>query len=148
MPVIDVSYPKSTFTVNDKQKIAMWFSDKVINWEGWSDDNTTKKADTIAWSTFNEHNQDDIFVGGEPTNRKLIRVSITTPAGAVSDKLKKIIIEEVDELIMSLLSNGDAIECQDRVWVTFIDLREGDWGSEGKIVTLDNLIQLISGNAG
>jgi phenylpyruvate tautomerase PptA (4-oxalocrotonate tautomerase family) len=146
MPIMDVSYPDGALSEPDKKKLADWFSRRVISWAGWDGSKSSDSADAIAWATFSPYSQSDCYVGGRKTTRKLFRVAITTPKGAAGADLKLKVIGEVDAMFDSLVEGGLAAG-DHRVWTTFVDLEEGDWGSQGKAVTLRGLIEQIAASA-
>jgi phenylpyruvate tautomerase PptA (4-oxalocrotonate tautomerase family) len=143
MPIMDVSYPDGALSEADKGKLADWFSRRVISWGGWDSSKNSDSADAIAWATFSPYSQSDCYVGGRKTSRKLFRVAITTPKGAASPDLKRKVIAEIDAMFDSLVEGG-LVAGDHRVWTTFVDLEEGDWGSQGQVVTLRGLIEQIA----
>jgi phenylpyruvate tautomerase PptA (4-oxalocrotonate tautomerase family) len=146
MPIMDVSCPEGSLPESAKAKLADWFSRRVISWAGWDSSKGSDSADAISWVIFSTHSQADCFVGGKKSDRKLFRVAITTPKGAASPELKRAVIAEVEAMFESLVPGGVA-GGDHRVWTTFVDLTEGDWGSQGEVVTLRGLVEKIAASA-
>lgn len=110
----------------------------LLKWEG-APDNDFFRAQ--AWIYAHELPEGALAVGGrrEDTAPRY-RLDVTVPAGALSDRRKAGLVEEVTALVLAAEGGGapdDAAKL--RVWVLIREVPDGNWGAAGQVIRFADL---------
>jgi phenylpyruvate tautomerase PptA (4-oxalocrotonate tautomerase family) len=135
MPQIQLTVPAGALTDEGRTTIQRDLAATLLKWEG-APDNAFFRAQ--AWSYLHELPAGAQITAGDDQPR--FRVDVTVPAGALSDRRKSGLVEEVTQTVLAAagLDAGEAL----RVWVLINEQPDGTWGAGGQIIRYADLIAL------
>jgi phenylpyruvate tautomerase PptA (4-oxalocrotonate tautomerase family) len=137
MPQIQLTVPAGALTDEGRTTIQRDLAATLLKWEG-APDNAFFRAQ--AWSYLHE-----LPAGAQITaddDQPRFRVDVTIPAGALSDRRKSGLVEEVTQTVLAAagLDAGEAL----RVWVLINEQPDGTWGAGGQIIRYADLVALAT----
>lgn len=135
MPQIQLTVPTGALTDEGRASIQKTLAGVLLKWEG-APDNEFFRAQ--AWAYLHELPSGAQITAEDDAPR--FRVDVTVPAGALSDRQKAGLVEEVTEAVLAAagLGAGDAL----RVWVLINEQPDGTWGAGGRIFRYADLVAL------
>src|SRR5256885_14782716 len=83
MPMIEVTAPAGAIAPDAREELLDELAGRLLHWEGAPD---TEFFRANSWIYFNELPEDALYVGGRPGGDARIRVDVTTPEGALSQR--------------------------------------------------------------
>ena len=143
MPVIELTAPAGAIAPDARETIQRDLAQTLLRWEKAPD---TELFRSIAWSYLHE-----LPEGAQTTaedDEPRFRVDVRVPEGALSDRRKAGLVDEVTSVVMK--AAGLSAEHSLRVWVLIHEQPDGTWGAGGAIVRYSDLVQLAgqaNGNA-
>jgi phenylpyruvate tautomerase PptA (4-oxalocrotonate tautomerase family) len=145
MPMIDITMSRGALDENAKAKLADRLSGDLIELEG-AVDNPFVRA--ITWCFI--HEREDIFVGGEPTDKPVYRVVITIPEGVglygpLGIENRRTLVKRVGEAVLTAEGTEFTTVEAARVWVHVTQIDDGQWGAFGELVTMPDIVAYGSG---
>lgn len=134
MPMIELTAPAGAIPADARDELLDELAGRLLHWEGAPD---TEFFRQISWVYFNELPADALYVGGRPGGSPRVRVEITTPQGALSQRRRAGLVADVH----SAVSRAAGIAPEDglHVWVMCREIDEGSWGAAGQIVAFEQL---------
>ena len=90
-------------------------------------------AQSLVWAYYDEQPADTIYVGGKNVEQPPLRISVTTPEGALHDATRKALVEEIGQIVDELVG---PFEGRLNHWAMLYELNEGGWGGGGQIFPL------------
>lgn len=135
MPQIQLTVPVGALTDEGSATIQKTLAGVLLKWEG-APDNAFFRAQ--AWSYLHELPTRTQVTAEDDEPR--FRVDVTVPAGALDDRRKSGLVEEVTQAVLEAagLEAGDAL----RVWVLINEQADGTWGAGGSIFRYADLVAL------
>ncbi|MGY2875503.1 phenylpyruvate tautomerase PptA (4-oxalocrotonate tautomerase family) [Marmoricola sp. URHA0025 HA25] len=135
MPQIQLTAPAGALTDQGRATIQKALAGVLLKWEGAPD---TAFFRAQAWSFLHE-----LPAGAQVTaedDEPRFRVDVTVPAGALSDRRKSGLVEEVTQVVLAAagLDAGEAL----RVWVLVNEQPDGAWGAGGQLIRYADLVAL------
>jgi 4-oxalocrotonate tautomerase len=70
-------------------------------------------------------------------------VNIRVPEGSLSEEKKNRMIELVTDAVVEAEGYGDAVK--PITWVIIEEIKDGNWGANGRAVKLEDLAKLVKG---
>jgi 4-oxalocrotonate tautomerase len=70
-------------------------------------------------------------------------VNIRVPEGSLSEEKKNRMIELVTDAVVEAEGYGDAV--RPITWVIIEEIKDGNWGANGRAVKLEDLAKLVKG---
>jgi phenylpyruvate tautomerase PptA (4-oxalocrotonate tautomerase family) len=134
MPMIEVTAPEGAIPHDAREELLEELAGTLLRWEGAPD---TEFFREISWVYFNELPADGLYVGGRPGGAPRVRVEITTPEGALSQRRRAGLVADVHAAVSRVA--GIAPEDGLHVWVLCREIAEGSWGAGGAIVEFAKL---------
>jgi phenylpyruvate tautomerase PptA (4-oxalocrotonate tautomerase family) len=134
MPMIEVTAPAGAIAPEAREELLEELAGRLLHWEGAPD---TEFFRSISWVYFNEVPADGLYVGGRRGGEPRIRVEVTTPEGALSQRRRAGLVADVHAAVSRVA--GVAPEDGLRVWVLCREIAEGSWGAGGAIVEFEQL---------
>jgi phenylpyruvate tautomerase PptA (4-oxalocrotonate tautomerase family) len=135
MPMIEVTAPTGAIASESREELLDELAGRLLHWEGAPD---TEFFREISWVYFNELPADGLYVGGRPGGAPRVRVEITTPEGALSQRRRAGLVADVHSAVARAMG-VTAEEAGLRVWVLCREIAEGSWGAAGAIVEFSKL---------
>jgi phenylpyruvate tautomerase PptA (4-oxalocrotonate tautomerase family) len=137
MPQIQLTVPTGTLTNDGRATVQKTLADVLLKWEG-APDNEFFRAQ--AWSYLHELPGGAQVTAGDDEPR--FRVDVTVPAGALDERRKSGLVEEVTQVVLAAadLDAGEAL----RVWVLVNEQPDGTWGAGGQIFRYADLVALAN----
>jgi phenylpyruvate tautomerase PptA (4-oxalocrotonate tautomerase family) len=134
MPMIEVTAPAGAIAPEAREELLDQLAGTLLHWEGAPD---TEFFREISWVYFNELPADALYVGGRPGGTPRLRVDITTPEGALSQRRREGLVADVHAAVSR--AAGIAPENGMHVWVLCREIAEGSWGAGGQIIQFEQL---------
>lgn len=137
MPMIQLTVPGGVLSAEARGALQKTLAATLSHWEGVPD-NAFFRAQ--AWSLVEE-----VPAGAFTTledDLPRFRVDVTVPEGALSDRRKAGLIEQVTAEVLAAAGLGAADAL--RVWVLIREQPEGTWGAGGNVVRFAELKALAA----
>src|SRR3954464_3790049 len=126
MPMIEVTAPTGAIPHDARDELLEELAGTLLRWEGAPD---TEFFREISWVYFHELPADGLYVGGRLGGQPRIRVEITTPEGALSQRRRAGLVADVHAAVSR--AAGISPENGLHVWVLCREIAEGRWGGGG-----------------
>ena len=134
MPMMDLTLPAGTLDQDARTQLVDDLTTALLRAERAPD---TEFFRSVTWVFVHELAATEIYSAGRPIEQPLVRLDVTTPEGAVSDRRRAELVADATRLLGNAL--GIAEEDRLRVWVTCREVAEGSWGASGQIVQFQAL---------
>lgn len=131
MPLIQVSATEGALDENDQAILMKRLSDAVLKAERAPIEDAG--AQSLVWAYYHELPPKGVFVGGENLDKSPLRIAVTTPEGALNEKTRTELVEEIGVIADDLLG---AFEGRLNHWAMLYELDEGSWAGGGQIFPL------------
>jgi phenylpyruvate tautomerase PptA (4-oxalocrotonate tautomerase family) len=133
MPKLDVTLPADALSPDARQELPEKLGATLLRWEGAPD---TEFFRQITWAHLIELPREAIRTpDGEAEPHAVVEISV--PDGALSERRKAGLVEDVTEDILEATGWGD--EAALRVWVLIREVPEGNWGAGKQIIHFEQL---------
>jgi phenylpyruvate tautomerase PptA (4-oxalocrotonate tautomerase family) len=133
MPKLDLTIPADVLSDQAKQELPREMGAALLRWEGAPD---TVFFRSITWAHLRELPAEAIQTPDGVAEPHTV-VDVTVPAGALSERRKAGLVEEMTQLVLEATGWGD--DAGMRVWVLVHEIPEGSWGAAGQIVRFEQL---------
>ena len=133
MPKLELTIPADSLSENDQQELAKDLGAALLRWEGAPD---TEFFRSISWCHLQELPAEAMrTVDGVADPHAVVKV--TTPEGALSDRRRAEMVEEMTKLVLGATGWGE--EAALRVWVMCREIDEGSGGAGGQVIQFEQL---------
>jgi phenylpyruvate tautomerase PptA (4-oxalocrotonate tautomerase family) len=136
MPRIDVTFTAGAIAADSRTELAPRIAEAMLRWEGAPDAPFFRE---IAWVHFHELDEGGAYTADGPAQDSQFIVDVMIPVGALSDRRRAGLVEELSALVSEAAGLGDADAL--RVWVIVHEVPDGFWGAGGQIVRFEQLRQ-------
>jgi len=133
MPKLDLTIPAEALSDGDQQELARELGATLLRWEGAPD---TEFFRSITWAHVLPLPAESIQTPDGVAEPHAV-VDITVPSGALSDRRKAGLVEDVTKLVLEKTGWGDAAGV--RVWALIHEVPDGNWGAAGQVVRFEQL---------
>jgi len=134
MPVMDLTYPAGTFSDEQREALIGELTTILLRAEGAPD---TQFFADVTWVFLHELEAGRIVAGRKPVDEPIFKLEVTTPAGALSDRRRGILVEEATAAILGAAGLDQSAAL--RVFVLCREIDEGSWGAGGQIIQFEQL---------
>jgi phenylpyruvate tautomerase PptA (4-oxalocrotonate tautomerase family) len=134
MPMMDLTLPAGVLGQEAKTALADELTTVLLRAERAPD---TEFFRSITWIFVHELAEGGIYSAGRPIDRPLVRLDVTTPEGALSDRRRAELISEATRVLREALNISE--ENALRIWITCREIAEGSWGAAGQVVQFQAL---------
>jgi phenylpyruvate tautomerase PptA (4-oxalocrotonate tautomerase family) len=134
MPKLDLTFSAGALSEDAKRELPRELGAAMLRWEGAPD---TEFFRSITWTHVHELPADAVFTADGQAELSQFVVDVTVPSGALSDRRKAGLVEELSKLIRTAAGLTD--EEGVRVWVLIHEVPDGNWGAAGQIVRFEQL---------
>lgn len=125
MPIIDITMPENALSKQAKEALPDKLGQLALGYEGLKG---SKFAESFTWVYTHEMPASKITQVSGPLQKPIYRIRFTTLETLIDDQSKKNLGIDVAHAMYELEgSEWNEKEAQNRVWVFFEDVREGDW---------------------
>lgn len=133
MPHIQVTAQRGTFDQATQNKFMQEITQAVLIAEGANPQDPG--ALSLAWAYFNEHDQGDVYIGGENIATPPVLVQVTTPAGALNQAGRNSLAQSVATIVNDFVGSFD-----DRLnhWLLSNEIDPGSWAS-GNVFSIEDV---------
>jgi phenylpyruvate tautomerase PptA (4-oxalocrotonate tautomerase family) len=143
MPMIDVTFPAASLDTEGRQRLADELTTHLLRAERAPD---TEFFRSITWVFLHALPEGDLLVAGRPVDGTVVRVEVTTPEGALSDRRRAELVENATLAVRDLFGMPD--EDALKVWVICREVPEGSWGAGGQVVRFQQLREAAAASKG
>jgi phenylpyruvate tautomerase PptA (4-oxalocrotonate tautomerase family) len=133
MPKLDLTIPADVLAADTKRELPRQLGAALLRWEGAPD---TAFFRSITWAHLRELPAEAIQTPDGVAEPHAV-VDVTVPQGALSERRKAGLVEEMTKLVLEATRWGD--DAGIRVWVIVHEVPEGSWGAAGQIVRFEQL---------
>lgn len=133
MPKLDLTIPAEALSDGDQQELARELGATLLRWEGAPD---TEFFRSITWAHVHPLPAESIQTPDGVAEPHAV-VDITVPSGALSERRKAGLVEDVTKLILGKTGWGDGAGV--RVWTLIHEVPDGNWGAAGQVVRFEQL---------
>jgi phenylpyruvate tautomerase PptA (4-oxalocrotonate tautomerase family) len=133
MPMLELTYPEGALQPDARALLVEQLTAALMRWEGAPDTALFRHA---SWALIHERPAWAINRAGAPADPPVFVLSVTVPAGAMSDRRKAGLVEEATKLI---LDAEDRDHDPQRIWVHLHEIPDGNWGAVGQIIQFAEL---------
>lgn len=134
MPKIDFTYTAGALPAEAARELPGQLAATLLRWEGAPD---TEFFRSISWTHVHELPAGAAHTADGPAELGQFVLDVTVPQGALSDRRRSGLVEEITRQVREAAGLGD--EDAVRVWVLVHEVAEGSWGAAGQIVRFEQL---------
>lgn len=143
MPIIELNLPQGTFDQPTYQQLLNKLSKAILVCDVTRNN---PAAEAINWCYVREHPTGMSLIGGQPEQKPHYHIQLTTLAGAMTAKDKQTIVENMTQIILESEQSPYNQLNAGRVWITFNEILDGNWGGGGQIYRLEKLREYLKGS--
>jgi phenylpyruvate tautomerase PptA (4-oxalocrotonate tautomerase family) len=136
MPLMDLTYPEGTIDAETREAMVDDLTTVLLRAERAPD---TQFFRDIAWVHVHELPGEHMLAAGKPIDRPVVKLEVTTPEGALSDRRRAEFVENATKVIREAMSIPD--EDALRVWILHREIAEGSWGAGGQVIQFKALAE-------
>ena len=136
MPLMELTFPAGTFDQDTCAGLPAELTTVLLRAERAPD---TDFFRSITWVYMNERPADAVFQAGRPVEQPIIKLDVTVPDGALSDRRKAELVGAATKILTAAAGIPEAEAL--RVWVLIREVPEGNWGAAGEVVRFEMLRQ-------
>jgi phenylpyruvate tautomerase PptA (4-oxalocrotonate tautomerase family) len=133
MPLLELTVPEGELSDESKAELQSELAAALLRWEGAPD---TEFFRSISWCHLEELPAEAIRTPDGVAEPHAV-IKVTTPQGALSDRRRAGMVEEMTKLVLE--GTGWGHEAGLRVWVMCREIDEGSWGAGGQIIQFEQL---------
>lgn len=139
MPMMDLTLPAGTLEQDAKTALVDELTTILLRAERAPETDAFRE---ITWVFVHELDAYDVYAAGRPVDKPIVRLMVTTPEGALSDRRRAELVEGATRAIREAvgLAEEDAL----RVWVTCREIAEGSWGAGGNVIQFKQLREMAA----
>ncbi len=131
MPLIQVNAPEGALSKQDQDALMARLSNAVLKAEGAPIEDAG--AQGLVWAHYIEQPEGTTYVGGEAIAEPPLRIAVTTPEGALNDKTRKTLVEDIGAIVDEIYG---PFEGRLNHWAMLYEVMEGGWAGGGQIFPL------------
>jgi phenylpyruvate tautomerase PptA (4-oxalocrotonate tautomerase family) len=133
MPKLDLTIPAEALSDGDQQELARELGATLLRWEGAPD---TEFFRSITWAHVHALLAESIQTPDGVAEPHAV-VEITVPSGALSERRKAGLVEDVTKVVLEKTGWGGGAGV--RVWTLIHEVPDGNWGAAGQVVRFEQL---------
>lgn len=133
MPKLDITIPADTLTDDAQQDLARQLGATLLQWEGAPN---TEFFRSITWAHVHALPAESIQTPDGQAEPHAV-VDITVPSGALSERRKGGLVEDVTKVVLEATGWGEGAGV--RVWTLIHEVPDGNWGAAGQVVRFEQL---------
>jgi phenylpyruvate tautomerase PptA (4-oxalocrotonate tautomerase family) len=138
MPKLDLTIPAEALSDGDQQELARELGATLLRWEGAPD---TEFFRSITWAHVHPLPAEAIQTPDGVAEPHAV-VDVTVPSGALSERRKAGLVEDVTKVVLEKTGWGDGAGV--RVWTLIHEVPDGNWGAAGQVVRFEQLREAAS----
>ncbi|MGY3494277.1 tautomerase family protein [Bradyrhizobium sp. USDA 4502] len=143
MPMIEVTAPEGALDQAARDTLMKRATEALLTREGAPLDNPVILAN--AWSYYQEVPMAGFYVGGSPAKTPKFKFKITTPQGVLTDESRAGLVADIGKIVEEVIGPTGAGANH---WVHLREIKDGGWGTAGRIVKLADIRAASRGKAG
>lgn len=133
MPKLDLTITADVLSEEQKPELMRELGATLLQWEGAPD---TEFFRSITWAHVHPLPAESIQTPDGVAEPHAV-VDVTVPSGALSERRKAGLVEDVTKLILEKTGWGDGAGV--RVWTLIHEVPDGNWGAAGQVVRFEQL---------
>ncbi len=134
MPMMDLTLPQGALDADARTALVDELTTVLLRAERAPD---TEYFRSITWAFVHELPATGVYSAGRPVDRPVVRLQVTTPEGALSQRRRAELVAEATRVIREAVGIGDDDAL--RVWIVCHQVPEGSWGAGGRVVEFQAL---------
>ncbi len=92
-------------------------------------------AQSLVWAHFLVLPQSAVYIGGEVIDEPPLRIAVTTPEGALTDRTREKLVSEIGDIVNDIVG---PFEGRLNHWAMLYEVADGSWGA-GQVLRLPNI---------
>jgi phenylpyruvate tautomerase PptA (4-oxalocrotonate tautomerase family) len=133
MPKLDLTIPAEALSDESQAELARELGATLLHWEGAPD---TEFFRSITWAHVHALPAESIQTPDGVAEPHAV-VEITVPDGALSERRKAGLVEDVTKVVLG--ATGWGADAGVRVWTLIHEVPDGNWGAAGQVVRFEQL---------
>jgi phenylpyruvate tautomerase PptA (4-oxalocrotonate tautomerase family) len=133
MPKLDLTIPADALSEEAQGELARRLGSTLLHWEGAPN---TDFFRSITWAHVRALPAESIQTPDGVAEPHAV-VEITVPSGALSERRKAGLVEDVTKVVLE--ATGWGAEAGVRVWTLIHEVPDGNWGAGGQVVRFEQL---------
>lgn len=133
MPKLNITLPTEALSTEARQELPEKLASTLLRWEGAPD---TAFFRSISWAHLIELPAGAIRTPDGEADPHAV-VEVTVPDGALSDRRKAGMVEEMTDEVLE--ATGWGADAALRVWVIVSEVPDGNWGAGKQIIRFEQL---------
>jgi phenylpyruvate tautomerase PptA (4-oxalocrotonate tautomerase family) len=142
--MVEITTSKGALDDAAKQQLAAEFSTLALELEAapLADFGDAPHMQALAWCFINEQ---EVFVGGQPSAKPIYRITVTIPEGApgvfgpLAARNRDKLVRRVTAAVLAAEGSENTLVEAHRVWVHLRHITNGHWAGFGEVLTLPEL---------
>jgi phenylpyruvate tautomerase PptA (4-oxalocrotonate tautomerase family) len=134
MPKLDLTIPADALSDDAQGDLARRLGATLLHWEGAPD---TEFFRSITWAHVHALPTEAIQTPDGVAEPHAV-VEITVPSGALSERRKAGLVEDVTKVVLEATAWGP--DAGVRVWTLIHEVPDGNWGAAGQVVRFEQLV--------
>jgi phenylpyruvate tautomerase PptA (4-oxalocrotonate tautomerase family) len=143
MPLIDLTMPEGALSDEAREALLPELVERMLKWEGAPDNEFFR---SITWIHVHELPAQNVTSAGRPVTEPIFRLNITVPEGALSDRRKAGLADDLTKAVLEHAGLEDDESAPLRVWVVIGEVKDGNWAAAGQIVRFGDLVKAAQGD--
>jgi phenylpyruvate tautomerase PptA (4-oxalocrotonate tautomerase family) len=143
MPLIDLTIPEGALSDEAREALLPDLMERMLKWEGAPDNEFFR---SITWIHVHELPAHHVTSAGTPVTEPVFRINITVPEGALSDRRKAGLADDLTKAVLEHTGLADDPSAPLRVWVVIGEVPDGNWAAAGQIVRYGDLVKAAQGD--
>jgi phenylpyruvate tautomerase PptA (4-oxalocrotonate tautomerase family) len=135
MPKLDLTIPADALSGDAQGDLARRLGATLLHWEGAPN---TEFFRSITWAHVHALPAESIQTPDGVAEPHAV-VDITVPSGALSERRKAGLVEDVTKAVLE--ATGWGPEAGVRVWTLIHEVPDGNWGAAGQVVRFQQLVE-------
>lgn len=140
MPMMDLTLPQGALEPEARTALVNDLTTVLLRAERAPD---TDFFRSITWVYVHELPSSEIYSAGRPIEQPVIRLMVTTPEGALSQRRRAELVAEATRVIREATGIAEE-ETLTRIWVVCREIDDGSWGAGGQIIEFKALQEMAA----
>lgn len=133
MPYLQIIAAQDTLDKTGQDALISRVSNAILKAERAEIDDPA--AQSLVWAHFLALPQSAVYVGGEVIDEPPLRIAVTTPEGALTDRTREELVSEIGDIVNDIVG---PFEGRLNHWAMLYEVEDGNWGA-GQVLRLPDI---------
>lgn len=133
MPYLQVIATEGVLDKADQDALISRVSNAILKAERAEIDDAA--AQSLVWAHYLALPKGSVYVGGEAIDEPPLRIAVTTPEGALTDRTREELVSEIGDIVNDIVG---PFEGRLNHWTMLYEVTDGNWGA-GQVLRLPDI---------